>query len=156
MGDTKLQWVPAGLERFGHLEDKIFRAVEEFKALRKETASLRAENAALKSAAAGAEAALAENGRLREQVRSLSGVGDALRAENVALAEKAKAVEPLQGEIADLKERLETKDQSETELLDVLAKFEKEREEMRKRMENLKSMVAALYDDGGDGGKGVK
>jgi predicted nucleic acid-binding Zn-ribbon protein len=44
MNDTKAQWESTGLERFGHLEDKIFRLVEEFKAIRKDNDSLRAEN----------------------------------------------------------------------------------------------------------------
>jgi chromosome segregation ATPase len=48
MNETKLQYEPTGLERFGHLEDKIFRMVEEFKAIRKESESLQAENAQLK------------------------------------------------------------------------------------------------------------
>ncbi len=48
MSDTKQQWEPSGLERFSHLEDKIFRTVEEFKAVRKDNETLRAENARLK------------------------------------------------------------------------------------------------------------
>ena len=50
MNETKLQpqWEPTGLERFGHLEDKLFRMVEEFKAIRKENETLRAENLQLK------------------------------------------------------------------------------------------------------------
>jgi len=50
MNETKpqLQWEPTGLERFGHLEDKLFRMVEEFKAVRKDNEILRAENLQLK------------------------------------------------------------------------------------------------------------
>ncbi len=48
MNETKLQWESTGLERFGHLEDKIFRMVEEFKAIRKDNETLRSENAQLK------------------------------------------------------------------------------------------------------------
>ncbi len=48
MTETKVQWEPAGLERFSHLEDKIFRVVEAFKTIRKENETLRAENARLK------------------------------------------------------------------------------------------------------------
>jgi chromosome segregation ATPase len=48
MNDTKPQREPSGLERFSHLEDKIFRMVEEFKALRKDNEILRAENSQLK------------------------------------------------------------------------------------------------------------
>jgi len=48
MNETTLQKEPSGLERFSHLEDKIFRLVEEFKAVRKENDTLRAENQKLK------------------------------------------------------------------------------------------------------------
>jgi chromosome segregation ATPase len=48
MNENKLQWEPAGLERFSHLEDKIFRIVEEFKAIRKDNENLKAEAAKLK------------------------------------------------------------------------------------------------------------
>jgi FtsZ-binding cell division protein ZapB len=48
MNETKPQLELTGLERFGHLEDKIFRMVEEFKAIRKENETLRMENAQLK------------------------------------------------------------------------------------------------------------
>jgi FtsZ-binding cell division protein ZapB len=49
MADKKSEWEPMGLERFGHLEDKIFRFVEAFKAIRKENATLRDENAKMKN-----------------------------------------------------------------------------------------------------------
>jgi cell division septum initiation protein DivIVA len=49
MNETKSQHEPTGLERFGHLEDKIFRMVEEFKAIRKENESLQADNTQLKA-----------------------------------------------------------------------------------------------------------
>ena len=48
MNENKGQWEPSGLERFGHLEDKIFRMVEEFKSVRKDNENLKAENAKLK------------------------------------------------------------------------------------------------------------
>ena len=48
MNETKPQYEPTGLERFGHLEDKIFRMVEEYKAVRRDMEVLRAENAQLK------------------------------------------------------------------------------------------------------------
>jgi FtsZ-binding cell division protein ZapB len=44
MNDAKPHLELTGLERFAHLEDKIFRVVEAFKAVRKENESLRAEN----------------------------------------------------------------------------------------------------------------
>ncbi len=48
MNESKSQWEPTGLERFSHLEDRIFRVVEEYKALRKENEILQAENKQLK------------------------------------------------------------------------------------------------------------
>jgi chromosome segregation ATPase len=48
MNESKSQWEPSGLERFGHLEDKIFRMVEEFKSVRKDNETLQAENSQLK------------------------------------------------------------------------------------------------------------
>ena len=48
MNDTTLKQEPSGLERFSHLEDKIFRLVEEFKTVRRENETLRAENQKLK------------------------------------------------------------------------------------------------------------
>ena len=49
MTEAKTQWEPAGLERFGHLEDKLYRVVEAYKAIRKENEGLRADNQKLKS-----------------------------------------------------------------------------------------------------------
>jgi len=48
MTEIKTQWEPTGLERFGHLEDKLYRVVEAFKSIRKENEGLRAENQKLK------------------------------------------------------------------------------------------------------------
>jgi FtsZ-binding cell division protein ZapB len=48
MAETKSEWELTGLERFNHLEDKLYRVVEAFKAIRKENDSLRAENQRLK------------------------------------------------------------------------------------------------------------
>ena len=48
MNETLLKTEPSGFERFSHLEDKIFRLVDEFKALRKENEGLRSENQNLK------------------------------------------------------------------------------------------------------------
>ena len=44
MSEKKTEWEPSGLERFGHLEDRLYRVVEAFKATRKENESLRVEN----------------------------------------------------------------------------------------------------------------
>jgi FtsZ-binding cell division protein ZapB len=48
MAEPRSEWEPTGLERFSHLEDKLYRVVEAFKAIRKENDSLRAENQKLK------------------------------------------------------------------------------------------------------------
>ena len=76
MNESKAQWEPTGLERFGHLEDKIFRMVEEFKSVRKENETLQAENAQLRAqieALRGHESAtkddLAQMQREREELR---------------------------------------------------------------------------------------
>jgi FtsZ-binding cell division protein ZapB len=48
MTEAKTQLELTGLERFSHLEDKIFRVVEAFKTVRKEADTLRSENLQLK------------------------------------------------------------------------------------------------------------
>jgi septation ring formation regulator EzrA len=89
MSETKLQWESTGLERFGHLEDKIFRMVEEFKAVRKDNETLRSENA-----------------RLKEQVQALQ--------------------------------------EHESTARDDLVQFQKEREELRDRVEKALNLLATL------------
>jgi hypothetical protein len=37
MAEPRSEWEPTGLERFNHLEDKLYRVVEAFKAIRKKT-----------------------------------------------------------------------------------------------------------------------
>ena len=49
MTKTETKWEPMGLERFAHLEDKIYRVAEAFKAIRKENEVLRAENQKVKA-----------------------------------------------------------------------------------------------------------
>jgi len=48
MTENKTQLELTGLERFSHLEDKIFPVVEAFKAIRKENETLQAENQKIK------------------------------------------------------------------------------------------------------------
>lgn len=76
MNETKPQYEPTGLERFGHLEDKIFRMVEEFKSIRKENDNLQAENkqlkaqiGALRDHKASAQDDLAQMQKEREELR---------------------------------------------------------------------------------------
>jgi cell division septum initiation protein DivIVA len=89
MNESKPQWEPSGLERFGHLEDKIFRMVEEFKIVRKDNETLRAENQ-----------------RLKEEIGTLH--------------EKESATQ------------------------NSLAQFQKEREELRERVEKALNLLATL------------
>jgi FtsZ-binding cell division protein ZapB len=49
MSENSTQMELIGLERFSHLEDKIFRVVEAFKAIKKENETLNAENQRLRS-----------------------------------------------------------------------------------------------------------
>ncbi len=76
MPDTNTEWIPTGLERFGHLEDKIFRVVEAFKAVRSENESLRAEIEQLKAEVrnlqegdSAAKESLAQLQKEREELR---------------------------------------------------------------------------------------
>ena len=76
MAETKSQLELTGLERFGHLEDKIYRVVEAFKAIRKENEILKSENGrlkadmeAIKTQEDSASDALAALQKEREQLR---------------------------------------------------------------------------------------
>jgi uncharacterized coiled-coil DUF342 family protein len=89
MNENKLQWEPSGLERFGHLEDKVFRIVEEFKAIRKDNDNLKAE-------------------------------------------------------IAKLKERIQEMNENEASARDNLMQFQKERDELRDRVEKTLTLLATL------------
>ena len=89
MNETKTQWAPIGLERFSHLEDKLFRMVEEFKVIRKDNESLRNEN-------------------------------------------------------SKLKEQLQVSRESEAATQESLAHFQKEREDLRERVEKALSLLATL------------
>ncbi|HTY62986.1 MAG TPA: cell division protein ZapB [Acidobacteriota bacterium] len=89
MSETKAQSELTGLERFGNLEDKIFRLVEEFKAVRKDN--------------------------------------DLLRAENM-----------------QLKEQLGSLQNTESTAKDDLARYQKEREELRERVEKALTLLSAV------------
>ncbi len=89
MNETKPQLELTGLERFSHLEDKIFRMVEEFKTIRRDNELLRTEN------------------------------------------------EQLKGQIEALH-------QNESATRDSLAQFQKEREELRERVEKALNLLASL------------
>lgn len=117
-----------GLERFGQLEEKIFQTVEEIKAIRREAEDLRGENNRL-------------NEQINEQIRS----NESLRGEIDGLRQAASAeYESLSGENENLQRQLENMRQSETETLDLLAQFEREREELRDRVEKTLTLLASL------------
>ena len=127
MDDTKQQWMTAGLERFSRLEDTIFQTVEEIKALRKENEALRSENS-----------------RLNEQANEQSRDNEALRGEIDRLTQIAVEYEKQLGENDGLQQQIATMRQSENEMLEELAQFEREREELRERVEKLLSLVVSL------------
>lgn len=76
MPETKTDGELTGLERFGHLEDKIFRVVEAFKAIKKENEALLLDNQrlseeldSLKANESGAQKNLAHMQKEREELR---------------------------------------------------------------------------------------
>jgi uncharacterized coiled-coil DUF342 family protein len=89
MNESKLQKEPTGLERFGQLEDKISRIVEEYRTVRKDNDALRSENQ-----------------KLKEEIGTLHGQTSAAR--------------------------------------DNLQQFQKEREELRERVEKALTLIASL------------
>jgi uncharacterized protein (DUF3084 family) len=89
MIETKTQKEPSGSERFGQLEDKIFRIVDEYKAARRDMEILRAENQ-----------------KLKEEIGALRG--------------------------------------NESAAQDNLLQFQKEREELRVRVEKALTLLASL------------
>jgi FtsZ-binding cell division protein ZapB len=76
MVETKTQQEPSGIERFSHLEDKIYRVVEAFKTIRKENETLRAENSRLKT---DLEARQAQEDSFSENMASLQKEREELR-----------------------------------------------------------------------------
>lgn len=74
--ETKTQREPSGIERFSHLEDKIYRVVEAFKTIRKENETLRAENSRLKT---DLEARQAQEDSVSENMAALQKEREELR-----------------------------------------------------------------------------
>lgn len=74
--ETKTQREPSGIERFSHLEDKIYRVVEAFKTIRKENETLRAENSRLKT---DLEARQAQEDSFNENMAALQKEREELR-----------------------------------------------------------------------------
>ena len=68
MDDIKQQWMPVGLERFNHLEEKISQAVEGIKTARHEADALRGENSRLNEQLT---AKTRENEAIRDEIGKL-------------------------------------------------------------------------------------
>lgn len=80
-----------GMEKFNHLEDKLYRIVEYTKLLRQEKESLEREVAALKrEAAARAE----ENERLNQRLHQMLNERDAIKNKVEAMLDAIALVEP--------------------------------------------------------------
>jgi len=124
MDENKQHWMSAGLERFKNLEDKIFQVAEEVKTTRKEAEDLRG-----------------ENGRLNEQLNANIKEKEVLAGEVGKLTQECAK---LYGENDDLKKRIAVMRQTETETLEALAQFEKEREELRDRVEKTLKLLDSL------------
>ena len=127
MDDTKLQWMPVGLERFSHLENRISQTVGEIKAIRQEADALRGENLRL-------------NERVGEKIRENESLRDEISKLTAQLAEQDK----LRAENDSLRQQVATLHQTETETLDMLAQFEREREEFRDRVEKTLTLLTSL------------
>jgi FtsZ-binding cell division protein ZapB len=92
MSDNEPQPELTGLERFSHLEDKIYRVVDAFNAIRRENETLRVENQRLKN----------ENDQLQRNSASYSDNMNQLLKEREALRER---VEKALGLLATLEVR---------------------------------------------------
>lgn len=80
----------SGLEKFAHLEDKIYRAIEHFKALRQEKEALEREVATLRREMS---ALLTEKDRLEAQVERLLTERDAIKLKIEAMLEALSVLE---------------------------------------------------------------
>ena len=80
-----------GLEKFSHLEDKIYRTIEQFKREREERLTLEQEMLSLRH---DLSRAVAENERLESQVERLLGERDAIKHKVEAMLEAIAVLEP--------------------------------------------------------------
>ena len=80
-----------GLEKFSHLEDKIYRTIEQFKREREERLTLEQEMSSLRR---DLSRAVAENERLESQVERLLGERDAIKHKVEAMLEAIAVLEP--------------------------------------------------------------
>jgi chromosome segregation ATPase len=80
-----------GLEKFSHLEDKIYRTIEQFKREREERLTLEQEMLSLRH---DLSRAVAENERLESQVERLLGERDAIKHKVEAMLEAIAVLDP--------------------------------------------------------------
>ena len=86
-----------GLEKFAHLEDKIYRTVEQFKREREERQALENEMRTLRG---DLERATDENARLESQVERLLGERDAIRRKVESMLDAIALLDPALAETA--------------------------------------------------------
>lgn len=79
-----------GLEKFSHLEDKIYRAIEQFKVLKQEKEQLEKEVAGLRKELG---TAYAEKDRLEVQVERLLGERDTFKLKIEAMLDALSLIE---------------------------------------------------------------
>ena len=80
-----------GLEKFSHLEDKIYRTIEQFKREREERLTLEQEMSSLRR---DVSRLVAEKERLESQVDRLLGERDAIRQKVEAMLEAIALLDP--------------------------------------------------------------
>ena len=90
----------SGLEKFSHLEDKIYRTIELTKTLRQEKESLEREIATTRKDLSGL---LEEKERLESQVERLLAERDTIRMKVEAMLDAIAAIEP--AEVAEATRR---------------------------------------------------
>ena len=86
-----------GLEKFAHLEDKIYRTVEQFKREREERQALENEMRTLRG---DVERMTDENARLESQVERLLGERDAIRRKVESMLDAIALLDPALAETA--------------------------------------------------------
>ncbi len=82
----------SGLEKFSHLEDKIYRTIELTKTLRQEKESLEKELSLMRRSRGGS--APFEQQRLEKQVEALLAERDIIRAKVEAMLDAVAALDP--------------------------------------------------------------
>ena len=84
----------SGLEKFSHLEDKIYRTIELTKTLRQEKESLEKELSQMRRNRGGSTSASLEQQRLEKQVEALLAERDIIRMKVEAMLDAVAALDP--------------------------------------------------------------